>query len=114
MIDEAARVEDDLMAALRPMLATVDGSLLALSTPFGKRGWFYEAWSEGGEDWHRVRVPASACGRLSAEFLAEERKALGALAYSEEYELAFNEPDEAMFATALIDRAFTSEVQAIW
>ena len=114
VIDEAARVEDDLMAALRPMMATVDGSLLALSTPFGKRGWFFEAWSACGEDWHRVRVPASMCGRLTAQFLSEERKALGALAYSEEYELAFNEPDEAMFATALIDRAFTSEVRPLW
>jgi hypothetical protein len=113
VLDEAARVPDELLAALRPTMAVVDGSLLALSTPFGKRGWFYEAWI-GAESWHRVRVPASDCPRLMPEFLAEEKRALGPLAYSEEYELAFNEPDEAMFATALIDRAFTSEVRPLW
>jgi hypothetical protein len=43
VLDEAARIEDDLIAAVRPMMATVDGSLIALSTSFGERGWFYEA-----------------------------------------------------------------------
>ena len=45
--DEAARIDDDLMSALRPMLATVNGSLLMLSTPAGKRGEFHRAWTEG-------------------------------------------------------------------
>ena len=30
VLDEAARIDDDLIAALRPMMATVDGSLIAL------------------------------------------------------------------------------------
>jgi hypothetical protein len=42
--DEAARVADATYHALRPMLAMSGGSILALSTPFGKRGWYYEAW----------------------------------------------------------------------
>jgi len=113
VLDEAARIDDSLIAALRPMMATVDGSLIALSTPFGKRGWYFEAWV-GDASWHRVRVPATECPRLSATFLQEELRELGPLAYSEEYELAFNEPDEAMFNTALIDRAFTSEVRPLW
>jgi hypothetical protein len=41
VLDEAARVDDELLAAIRPMLA-VSRSLFALSTPAGKRGWFYE------------------------------------------------------------------------
>lgn len=113
VIDEGARVPDELIASLRPMMAICDGSLIALSTPFGKRGWFYEAWI-GDASWHRVRVSASECPRLTPEFLAEERRELGPLAYSEEYELAFNEPDESVFATHLIDRAFTSEVRPLW
>jgi helicase-like protein len=42
VIDEAARVEDELLAAVRPMLATSTGGgrLIALTTPAGKRGWF--------------------------------------------------------------------------
>ena len=74
VLDEAARVDDALLAALRPMLAVSNGSLFALSTPAGKRGWF-EQWSRG-VGWNRIskvnRVPAD----LPA-FLAEEREQLG-------------------------------------
>ena len=51
VIDEAARVEDELLAAVRPMLATSNGKLIALTTPAGKRGWFFESWTQGGDDW---------------------------------------------------------------
>lgn len=112
--DEASRVDDALMAALRPMMATVDGSFIALTTPAGKRGWFFEAWHSGGETWRRVKVPASACARLSKEFLDEERRELGAMHFSEEYELAFLEADESVFPSAIIDAAFTQEVRPLW
>src|SRR5262249_46209279 len=44
LIDEAARVPDALYRSVRPMLAVSQGRLVALSTPYGKRGWFYEEW----------------------------------------------------------------------
>lgn len=47
IIDEAARVPEELLAAVRPTLAATNGRFLALSTPAGKRGWFYEAWTHG-------------------------------------------------------------------
>ena len=43
IIDEAARVDDALYRAGRPMLAVSKGRLSAFSTPFGKRGWFHDA-----------------------------------------------------------------------
>jgi hypothetical protein len=113
ILDEAARVDDGLLAALRPMLGTSDGSLIMLTTPAGKRGEFYRAWTEG-EGWTRVKVPASACPRLSKEFLDEERRELGAMRYSEEYELEFLEADESVFPTTIIDAAFTTEVRPLW
>ena len=114
ILDEAARVEDELLAAVRPMLATSNGSLIALTTPAGKRGWFHETWIGQSEDWHRVRVPASACPRISKEFLEEERRELGQMRYSEEYELAFIDNDEAVFPTEIIAKAFTTEVTPLW
>jgi len=105
LIDEAARVPEELLAAVRPMIATrSDGTLVALSTPFGKRGFFYEAWI-GDAIWHRVKVPASECPRISEAFLAEELRELGQQRFSEEYGLAFLDPDEAVFPTAIIDAA---------
>jgi hypothetical protein len=45
LIDEAARVEDELYKMLRPMLAVGDGDLWLMSTPCGKRGFFYDVWA---------------------------------------------------------------------
>jgi hypothetical protein len=114
VIDEAARVEDELLAGVRPMLATSNGSLIALTTPAGKRGWFHETWTGQSEDWTRVRVPASECPRISKEFLDEELRELGAMRFSEEYGLEFIDNDEAVFPSAVIARAFTSEVTPLW
>jgi hypothetical protein len=69
IVDEAARVEDELYFALRPMLAVSGGTLIMLSTPYGQRGIFDEEWTHGS-GWERYRVPASECPRISPEFLA--------------------------------------------
>src|SRR6266404_1441669 len=118
IIDEAARVDDELLAAVRPMLATnAAGRLIALTTPAGKRGFFYEAWHDTaeGNNWHRVRVSARQCPRISQAFLDEELRALGPTRFSEEYEpLAFVDSEESAFSTAIIDAAFTSEFKALW
>ncbi len=89
IIDEAARVPDELYKAVRPMLAVSGGRMICLSTPCGKRGFFYEAWAKGGDDWLRISIPARRVPRISAEFLAEERRALGETWYRQEYECAF-------------------------
>jgi hypothetical protein len=52
IVDEAARVDDGLVYSVRPMLAVSGGSLMMLSTPFGRRGVFYREWTEG-EGWER-------------------------------------------------------------
>jgi hypothetical protein len=116
VIDEAARVEDELLAAVRPMLATSSGGgrLIALSTPAGKRGWFFEAWTGGDATWHRTRVPASECPRITKEFLDEELRELGPIRFSEEYGLEFRDSEEAVFPHSVIAAAFTSEVHPLW
>jgi hypothetical protein len=116
VIDEAARVPDELLVAARPMLAASkdNGRLIALSTPAGKRGWFFEAWSGGDTVWDRVRVSADQCPRISEAFLQEEMRALGAMRFAEEYQLEFIDADQAVFPTAIIDAAFTEEVVPLW
>jgi hypothetical protein len=89
VIDEAARVPDDLYRAVRPMLAVSDGRLICLSTPYGKRGFFHDAWARGGDDWARIEVPASRIGRISPAFLAQERRALGESFFRQEYHCSF-------------------------
>jgi hypothetical protein len=89
VIDEAARVPDDLYRAVRPMLAVSNGRLICLSTPYGKRGFFYECWAKGGADWHRIEVPADRIPRIRPEFLEQERRGLGESWYRQEYLCSF-------------------------
>ena len=89
IIDEAARVPDDLYRAVRPMLAVSKGRLLCLSTPYGKRGFFWEAWARGGDDWQRFEAPASLCSRIPAEFLEQEKRAMGESWFRQEYCCSF-------------------------
>jgi hypothetical protein len=113
IVDEAARVEDELYYRCRPMLAVSGGDLLLLSTPFGKRGVFYEEWTEG-QGWERYTVTAEECPRIPAEFLAEEREALGGRWYAQEYECRFMDTVDQVFATEVIDKAITEEVAPLF
>ena len=89
IMDEAARVPDDLYRAVRPMLAVSNGRLICLSTPYGKRGFFHDAWANGGTDWARIEVPAERISRITPEFLAGERRAMGASWFRQEYGCSF-------------------------
>lgn len=111
IIDEAAWVPSDLYTSLRPMLAVSQGRLAALSTPHGARGWWYDAWS-GADPWERVEVPATACPRISAAFLAEERRGMGDWWYEQEYLCRFLDAQSAAFTRGEVDRAFEEEVTA--
>src|SRR5215216_2513297 len=113
IVDEAARVADELYFAIRPMLAVSGGELLMLSTPFGKRGVFYEEWTEG-TGWERYTVTAAECPRIPASFLAEEREALGQWWYAQEYECRFMEAVDSVFSSELIRAALTDEVEPLF
>jgi hypothetical protein len=104
VIDEAARVPDALYYSIRPMLAVSRGLLVALSTPFGRRGWFYEEW-RGGGPWERVKVTADRCPRITPGFLAEERASLGEHWFSQEYLLEFRDVVDSLFRQEDIDAA---------
>jgi hypothetical protein len=109
-VDEAARVPDDLYYSIRPMLAVSGGRLVALSTPFGTRGWWFEAW-RSAEPWRRFQVPAEQCPRISAEFLEEERRTMGDWWFRQEYGCDFLDAETQPFAREDIEQAFAEEVK---
>jgi hypothetical protein len=113
VIDEAARVADALYCALRPMLAGSGGRMVALSTPFGKRGWFFEEW-EGKGDWARVRVTAEECPRISPAFLAEEQRALGPRWFRQEYGCSFEEASDAVFSYDDVMACNDDSIPPLW
>jgi hypothetical protein len=112
VVDEASRVADDLYYAVRPMLAVSAGRLLALSTPFGTRGWWHGAWTSA-ERWERFEIPATLCPRISPAFLDEERRSIGEFWFEQEYMCRFLDSQSQAFRREDVDRAMSEEV-AVW
>lgn len=96
IIDEASRVPDALYKSVRPMLAVSGGRLVLLSSPFGTRGFFWEAYKQR-EKWDYYEVPATECPRISAEFLEEEKENMGQWWLDQEYFCQFNDAEGAAF-----------------
>ncbi len=122
VIDEASKVPDDLYLSIRPMLAVSNGSLILLSTPYGKAGFFFdewcgpdkkdpEEWEHINDEWHRVRITAKQCPRITTQFLEEEKRKLPERFYLQEYFCRFLETDDQVFAYDLIKQSFTDEVK---
>lgn len=110
LIDEASRVPDALYKALRPMLAVRNGDLWLMSTPYGRRGFFWHAWEYGGPAWEKTAIPATDCPRIPPEFLAEERSELGPLWFAQEYLCEFVDNGSNWFARALIESALSDDL----
>ena len=113
LVDEASRVADELYFACRPMLAVSAGRLMMLTTPYGRRGVFFEEWTGDGA-WERYEVPASQCPRISSEFLEEERRSLPRRVFRQEYECSFEQTDDQVFSHADVKAAISEEVTPLF
>src|SRR5262249_11557128 len=90
------------------------GRLVLLSTPWVKSGTFYRAWTNGSAAWERVEITTADCPRLSAEFLAEEKRDLPAWVYQREYEGVFADDDLTLFPCELVRQAMDPPVMALF
>lgn len=111
--DEASRVDDNLYRAVRPMLAVSAGKIMLMSTPWGKRGHFFEEWT-GTNEWERIEIPATKCPRISPVFLAEEEKALGNWWYQQEYMCQFMETTDSLFRYDTIMEAMSDDIEPLF
>jgi len=111
ILDEAARVPDALFYSARACIATTNGRMSLLSTPFGKRGFFWKEYESGR--WEVTSVPATECPRISAEFLAEQRASMPESWFRQEYLCEFTSVDEGVFDHDLVLDALSSEVEPL-
>ncbi len=114
ILDEAARVEDPYFHAIYPVLSVSGGRLVALSTPFGQIGWFWEMWTHGGADWERTIITAHDCPRISPAFLEEARRTLGERQYRQEYLCSFEDRIAQLFSSESIFGAVSADVQPLF
>jgi len=113
IFDEASRVLDEQYKALLPTLAVSDGDLWLLSTPYGKRGFFYEAWEHGGPEWERVTVAATECNRISKGFLETARRDMGSAWFAQEYLCSFVDNEGSVFGRDVVERALDDAVEPL-
>ena len=97
IIDEASIVEDSLFYSVKPMLAVSGGRIILLSTPRGKRGFFFDVWSEG-DGWNRTRITARECPRISPEWLSKEKESMPDFWFRQEFECQFVESVDSVFS----------------
>ncbi len=113
IVDEAARVPDEVYHGASPQLSASKGRLVALSTAFSKSGWFYKEWSEG-EGFRRWSITAKECPRHTPEFLARERRAMGERWFGMAYLNLFGDDCAAVFSTDDIRAARSTEVTPLF
>ncbi len=114
IVDEASRVSDEAIAAIRPMLSNGGGKLVLLSSPAGKRGAFFQAYTEQRGDWEWHEIKATQIARISPEFLEAEKRAMGPRVFGQEYMCEFNETDGALFDLDQINATMSSEVRPLF
>ena len=123
LIDEASRLDDSIYYALRPMLAVGGatnengeyncGKLWLMSTPCGRRGFFYDAWELGGDDWERHRAAATECPRIAPKYLERERRNMAPMWFRQEYLAEFVDNGSTVFSRDLIEAALDPDLKPL-
>lgn len=117
--DEAAFIPDDVWTAVVPMLLTTGGDIILLSTPFGKRGFFYECFEddtftkfhisseevilkrEFSDEWNSTQR------EKALQHLEQKQKLLSKVEYAQEYLGEFVDELKQFFPNELIKKCMT-------
>lgn len=99
--DEAAFMPEEVIAGvIFPMLATTQGVLILLSTPWSRDNLFHRAFMD--PRWSAHKVKSSECPLIKQEFLDEQKRLMTAESFSMEYGADFSESASSYFSQDLI------------
>ena len=108
IIDEAARIPEELLAAVGPMRARRrEAQLAMLSTAWSRTDPFWTMWSNGDPTWLRLKATADSIDIYDQEYLARERRNLGEIIFNREYMGVPGGSAVSPFRWDLFDRATT-------
>ena len=113
VIDEAGLVDDALYDDVLPMLAVSNGSFVLLSTPRGRRGFFYEEWHKG-VDFERYRITWDQCPRLANSAIVAKARRRGTRYFAQNYETSFLDAVGQLIPQAEIDAAFDNDLKPLF
>ena len=110
IVDEVSYIPEQVVTnILYPMLATTNGSLILLSTPWGKDHFFYRAFVDPDFSVHRVK--SCECPLISEKFLEKQREFMTTETYRMEYEAEFIEAATSYFPQDLIRSCIDPELE---
>ena len=103
VVDEVSFVPEELITdVLMPMLATTDGYIILLGTPWTREHVFYRAFSGQLPGWSIHHVPSSECPLIKREFLEEQRAIMPEADFRREYMAEFVEEGAYFFPPSLL------------
>jgi len=123
--DEAAFMPEDVWPAVTPMLLTTGGDIVLLSTPHGKKGYFYECYhNENFKTFHVNSVETIEKRELSdswtkfqkdkaKEYLESEKHRLSEREFGQEYLGRFIDDLQQFFPDEYINKTLIQEKQEI-
>jgi phage FluMu gp28-like protein len=112
VVDESAFVPEEVVVnVLNPMLATTDGVLILISTPWGRDHFFYRALIDPDFSVHKVK--SCECPLIPEEFLEKQREFMTKDDYLREYEAEFVEAARSYFGQDLIRSCIDADLEFI-
>jgi hypothetical protein len=114
VVDEAAAVPDMDYHGILPALIATRGRQVLLSTPRGKRGFFWELW-HSDDGWQRIMVRSDEVERIRPEDLEVFRQTMPEQFFRQEFYCEWLDTEGALFGYDDIERALAAgeDVEAI-
>ena len=97
VVDEAAAVPDMDYHGILPALVATQGEQVLLSTPRGKRGFFWELW-HSDEDWQRMMVRSDEVERIRPEDLEVFRATMPEQFFQQEFFCEWLDTEGSLFS----------------
>ena len=105
IVDEAAKIKDDVYKVIRPMLLTTRGTLILQGSPKGMSNYFYKCYSEPTWKFSPYHFPSSVSPLISDEDIEEARLTLPDNEFRQEYLGEFISSVGVMFTPEEVDAA---------
>jgi hypothetical protein len=117
LLDEAAHFKliDDrvIYDALEPNIANTEGDFVCISTPNGRRGFFYDLWLEGNEYYKLVQPYTVSYGLLLSESYVKTKKNDLRIDFEQEFNCQFTTSQNAAFPSGLFARETLEDYELI-
>ncbi len=105
--DEAAFIPEEVWNSVIPALAITRGSIWLLSTPYVKRGYYYECFHD--ESFTAFHTSSEDCPRKDQDFLDQKKKTLTKAQYAQMYLGQFVDEIRQFFPDELIRKCCTEK-----